>query len=152
MQRESDPDAKAAIDALVTLNTRINDALAGFETMLEHSEPEFHNTVSSFVDLHRRHATEVAGLLARNGTADSDPGSLMGTINQAVVSLRSLVDRIDGDMLRQIASGEEHVLDAFDEVLKTALPQAQAVQIRQMQTELQDFLTETGASATPTRA
>lgn len=105
-------------DALVTLHHRTVDALRGYEKMVDKAEPEFLPVAKSFRDLHARHASGLAGILSGMGIAVDQAGTLMGTINETVVSLRALFDEIDEDVMDSIRNGEDHVLRAFDEVLK----------------------------------
>jgi uncharacterized protein (TIGR02284 family) len=79
--------------------------------------------VAAFRDLHHRHGAELTRLLAEAGRPVDSDGSMMGTVNRLVVGTRALVDDIDADVLKQIHSGEEHVLEAYGEALAADLPQ-----------------------------
>ncbi len=110
-----------ALDALSALHQRNLDALAGYETMLEKAEPGFRPVVERYRDLHARHVAELATIMIRSGLQPDDSASVMGVINKVVVTLRSAFDSIDSDVLRQIHSGEGHVLEAYDELFRVAL-------------------------------
>jgi hypothetical protein len=138
----NDPNAaaEAGKDALVTLHLRTVDALKGYVKMVEKAEPEFRPVAKVFHDLHERHAAALAGMLATMGvTVDAD-GSLMGTINETIVSMRAFFDEIDEDVLSSIRNGEDHVLDAFDEVLKAELSVEDAAAVSAMRDELVELL------------
>jgi hypothetical protein len=123
-----------ALDALASLHRRIADARAGFDTMVEHAEAEFRPTAERFQGLHARHAGRIAALLQENGREAE--GSLMGTVNKTVVSLRAFFDRIDSDIVAEIRSGEEHVLSAFDEALSLTAGHPVTAEIEAMRSEL----------------
>ncbi|WP_145108945.1 ferritin-like domain-containing protein [Cereibacter sediminicola] len=146
MSNQSYTPDPAAADALESLHDRSVDVLAGFDTMVGKAEPHFRPLAMRFQDLHRRHSTELAGLLAAAGRTPGNEGTFMSTVNRAVVSLRSIFDDIDEDILAQVESGEQHVLDAFDEAL--AQPQAPDARARlsDMRQELVRLLDEAKAA------
>jgi uncharacterized protein (TIGR02284 family) len=110
-------------DLVEAARTATLDALAGYDKMAEHAVPEFAPVVAAFRDLHHRHGAELTRLLAEAGRPVDSDGSMMGTVNRLVVGTRALVDDIDADVLKQIHSGEEHVLEAYGEALAADLPQ-----------------------------
>ncbi|MCE6949717.1 PA2169 family four-helix-bundle protein [Cereibacter sphaeroides] len=134
-----------ATDALAALHDRTIDVLAGFETMVDKAEPDFRPLAERFRGLHQRHAGQIAALLAAAGREADADGTFMSTVNRAVVSMRSLVDDIDEDILKQVESGEQHVVDAFDEAL--AQPQSPEAKGRlaEMRQELVSLLGEARA-------
>ncbi|SNX72419.1 uncharacterized protein DUF2383 [Cereibacter ovatus] len=140
------PD-KAAIAALETLHLRSLDVLAGFETMVDRAEPAFRATAERFRDLHRSQTDELAEMISRFGRQPEIDGSLMSTVNRAVISLRSLIDTIDRDVLGQIQDGEQHVIAAFDDALGAGQPIDVTARLRSMRRELSLLLFETQAAA-----
>ncbi|MCE6952316.1 PA2169 family four-helix-bundle protein [Cereibacter sphaeroides] len=138
----------AALKALETLHLRSIDVLAGFETMVGRAEPEFRPVAERFRDLHREQAEELAAMIARFGREPEEDGSLMSTVNRAVVSLRSMINGIDGSILDQIQDGEQHVIDAFDDALGAGQPIDVTARLRSMRRELSLLLFETQAAAT----
>ena len=134
------------LDALHTLHVRCMDASAGFEKMLEKSEPEFRPVAQRFLDLHRSHAARLANMLVNHGEQPDENGSFMSTVNRAVVATRALFDEIDEDVMDQVRSGEEYVLDAFAEASEiedeSLHPQDKAA-IDEMRGELGNLLQET---------
>ncbi|MEA5159291.1 MULTISPECIES: ferritin-like domain-containing protein [Cereibacter] len=137
----------AALDALETLHLRSLDVLAGFETMVERAEPAFRPTAERFRDLHRVQSDELAEMIARFGREPESKGSLMSTVNRAVVSLRSLVNGVDGNIIDQIQDGEQHVVTAFDDALGEGQPIDVTARLRSMRRELCLLLFETQAAA-----
>ncbi|MCE6960989.1 PA2169 family four-helix-bundle protein [Cereibacter sphaeroides] len=138
----------AALKALETLHLRSIDVLAGFETMVGRAELEFRPVAERFRDLHREQAEELAAMIARFGREPEVDGSLMSTVNRAVVSLRSMINGIDGSILDQIQDGEQHVIDAFDDALGAGQPIDVTARLRSMRRELSLLLFETQAAAT----
>lgn len=112
------PRHVSTYDSVFDLHRRTVDVLVGYETMLDKAVPEFRPTLLRFIDLHHDHAGQLAGILTDAGHEPDPDGTLMGTINKTVVSLRALVDAIDADLLPQIHDGEAHVLEAMDLVLE----------------------------------
>lgn len=139
-------DSDAALStnsALATLHTRTVDALKGFVKMVENAEPDFRPVVQRFHDLHARHANEIGRILtARGKTVDAD-GSFMGTVNETVVGLRAFFDEIDEEVMSSVRSGEGHVLNAFDHVLKSPLEAQEHADITKMRVELAQLVHET---------
>ena len=136
-----------ALDALETLHNRSVDVLAGFETMVEKAEPEFRPIAERFRSLHQRQIGEIAGMLTAGGRQPDADGTFMSTINRAVVSVRAFVDDIDSDILGQVQSGEQHVLDAYADALAQPQTPATAARLTEMRQELAVLLAETQASA-----
>lgn len=131
--------------ALAALHTRIVDALAGFDTMVEKAEPEFRPVVTRFADLHRRHAAAVAAML--EGAAGTEGGaSFMSGVNRTVVTLRSWFDDIDDDVMAQVRNGEGHVLSSFDEAI-VASSGARRSELEHLRGELEVLLEETAPRA-----
>ncbi|MFN7222987.1 MAG: DUF2383 domain-containing protein [Paracoccaceae bacterium] len=141
------PDVGAAPDAaeaLLTLQRRTADALAGYVTMVDKAEPGFRPLVERFRALHDRHNTALSAMLIRHGHEPDADGSFMGNVNKAVVSLRALFDEIDEDVMDSIRDGENHVLTAFEDVLATSgLPAADGIEVRDMRDELTLLLQDT---------
>ena len=127
--------------ALAALYNRSVDSVKGFAKMVEKAEPSFRATAARFGALHDSHVDRLAGLLAAQGMMPDADGSIMGTVNQAVVSFRALFDDIDEGVMDQVRSGEDWVLKAFDAAIAEQ-PQAAAA-LHAMRDELSDLLAET---------
>jgi Domain of unknown function (DUF2383) len=141
----NDPNAPAegGKDALVTLHLRTVDALKGYVKMVEKAEPEFRPVAQRFHDLHARHASALSGKLAAMGVTFNPGGSLMATVNETVVGLRAFFDEIDEQVMSSIRNGEDHVLDAFDDVLTLDLSPQDAADVSAMRDELVALLDDT---------
>lgn len=130
------------IDALVTLHTRTVDSGIGYEKMLEKAEPEFRATVQRFHAVHAAHAGILAGMLGEKGYQVDGDGSIMGSINRAVVAVRSFFDDVDADLLTAIHDGEQHVLQAFADAIAQPLTPADISQLTDMRDELVTLLAQ----------
>ena len=135
-----------AWDAVATARTRTLDALAGFEKMSEHAEPDFAPIVQAFVELHSRHGEDLTRLLADNAEAPDEGGSIMGTVNRVVVATRALFDEIDEDVLTQIHSGERHVVEAYEAAADADLPDPSRQKMSVLLVELREILEDTRPS------
>jgi hypothetical protein len=129
--------------ALAALYDRTVDSVKGYTTMVEKAEPSFQGTAERFRTLHARHATEIARMLADIGVAVDGDGTVMGTVNKAVVTFRAFFDDIDEDVMDQIRSGEDWVLKSFDEAIAEQAGGAHGAALREMKAELTDLLSET---------
>jgi hypothetical protein len=135
-----------ALDSLAHAHVRTVDAMAGYETMVKNAEPSFRATAEAFLDLHRRHASDLAAMLRANGREPDSDGSFMGSINQLVVKARSVVDVIDDNVLPAIRDGEAHVLDALERVEQSLASAAVSERVRAMREELEQLLSRTAQS------
>ena len=130
------------LDAMHVLHTRIIDTLAGFDKMADLAEPSFRATVGAFRNLHARHEVEVARLLTEAGQVADADGSFMGTVNRAVVVARALFDEIDTDVMSQVRSGEQYVLDAFDQAIGHTGDSRRVARLRAMRREVEEQLAQ----------
>ena len=134
------PKAEQA-PALAAIYDRSVDSVKGFAKMVEKAQPSFRATAARFRALHASHVSRLAGLLADQGVAPDADGSILGTVNQAVVSFRAFFDEIDEDVMDQVRSGEAWILKAFDKAIAEQ-PKA-AAPLQAMRAELTNLLAET---------
>jgi uncharacterized protein (TIGR02284 family) len=132
-------DAKA----LIALYDRTADCVKGYATMVEKAETSFRATAERFRALHARHAANLAWILADLGIKAEGDGTVMGTVNQAVVTFRAFFDDIDEDVMDQVRSGEDWVLKAFEEAIAEQGGAIPTAKLCEMQAELTDLLTDT---------
>ncbi|MDR7125046.1 DUF2383 domain-containing protein [Pseudotabrizicola sp. 4114] len=141
---ESPEAAPDAADALLALQRRTADALAGYVTMVDKAEPAFRPVAERYRAIHDRHNAALTAMLIRQGVEPDADGSFMGTVNKAVVSLRALFDDIDSDVMDSIRNGENYVLEAFDDAIGSAgMPPADVTLLRDMRDELVVLLQDT---------
>lgn len=111
------------------LKVAMDDALEGYEKMLEKAEASFKPTVSALLEQHRSAREDLDTLLRDRGARVDQDGSFMGAVHKTVVTLRSVVDDPDGDWIPGILDGEERNLGKFDDAIAESAedPAMQAV-------------------------
>ena len=129
--------------ALMALYDRTVDSVTGYATMVEKVEPAFRDTAERFRALHAWHADSLAQLLAKLGIEAEADGTMMGAVNQAVVTFRAFFDDIDEDVMDQVRSGEDWVLKAFDDAILEQAGVSAADELRLMRAEVAGLLAET---------
>ena len=132
-----------ASEALLALYDRTVDSVKGYAKMVEKAEPAFRDTAEQFRALHARHADGLARLLAEAGVEFDAEGTMMGAVNQAVVTFRAFFDDIDDDVMDQVRSGEDWVLKAFDEAIQEQAGGTAADELGLMRAQLAALLAET---------
>ena len=142
-----DPAARESLDTLIGLHTLSVDTLRGFQKMSEKAEPEFRPVVERFRALHTRHTARLDAMVREMGGVPDADGSFMGTVNRAVIGLRAVFDTIDAGVMDNIRSGEDRVLDAFDNAAQISLPQGHVQALTEMRAELSAVLADTRWSA-----
>lgn len=136
-------DGGAQYDALTALHHRTVDVLAGYDKMVEKAEPSFKPVVEAFQSLHATQAQQIARILLDLGQDIDADGTLMGTVNVAVVSLRALFDDIDAGIMDKIRDGEASVLLAFDDAVQESPDAATTTALTQMRADLVALLDRT---------
>ncbi|WP_102109432.1 ferritin-like domain-containing protein [Oceaniglobus roseus] len=131
-------------ETLSAAHTRTVDAKTGFVRMTDKAEPEFRPVAERFAALHQDHATRLSGHLRRMGVTPDEDGSFMGSVNKAVVTVRSWFDDIDADVMDQVRDGEQHVLDSYDEAIADPVNGPVVDDLRAMRGELQKLLSQSG--------
>ena len=99
---------------LQDLHTRLLDTLDGYDKVLEKAEPDFAALVEEFRTLHTGQTDGVRALLRELGQPLASDGSLMGTVNRAVVEIRSWFDDIGHNVLDGLVDGEKRLLESFE--------------------------------------
>lgn len=110
-----DPDSPRRGDVLQTLLTRLVDARDGLDAMIDRAEPEITQILRKIREDHHESVTRVSALMVAEGHEPDPDGSLMSTVNKAVVSIRAIFDDIDDDALNRVVEGEQNVIDAHDD-------------------------------------
>ena len=122
------PDAVRT--ALHQVNSGIEDVLSGYETLKARAEPEILPVATELDAMHRRHASELRSRLASLGE-DTDDGSIRGTVNKAVTTLRDWVTGLDERALSSVRQGEEMLLGVYDAAIE-AIPSGEGAAERGM--------------------
>jgi uncharacterized protein (TIGR02284 family) len=109
------------VDALKSLHTSLIDSRNGYEEALEDSEGKgLAPLFRKMVELHDRHATELAERLSALGEEADEDGSFMSTVHRTVISIRSILTGLDESILPGLIDGEERNLRAYDEAIDSA--------------------------------
>lgn len=139
----SNDTPEAAVESLAKAHVASVDALSGYTTMVNKAEPEFRPVVEAFRAMHAQHADTLAQHLKALGCEPDSDGSFMGTINQAVVTMRAVFDDIDSDTMASIRDGEERILKTYHEAEATALPPAVQADLHRLCDEITAELART---------
>lgn len=103
------------MDLIAQVHTSVIDTINGFDKMVEKAEPSFQDTAQAFLTMHSRHAGVLASYLSQAGRTPDDSGSFFGTINRAVIEVRSWFDDVDRDVMNRVAEGEQQLLETYAE-------------------------------------
>lgn len=121
---------------LAELHTRLIDTVEGHDKIAEKAEPDFVAVAEEFRDLHRDQAGRVASMLAGLGHDPGRDGSIFGSVNRAVVEMRSWFDDIGPNVLEAVRQGEKHVHDAFEEAIAASPSVSRRAALDAMRQEL----------------
>ena len=110
----SPPRHEQEIEALVELHTRLLDTLDGYDKIIEKAEPEFQAVAEEFAALHRGQSRRIAAMLVELGQEPDGDGSVFGSVNRAMVEVRSWFDDIGHNVMDALRQGEKHVHDGFE--------------------------------------
>ncbi len=104
----------------LALKVALDDALEGYEKMLEKADASFKPTVSELIAVHLAARQDIDALLRQRGAAVDPDGSFMGAVHKTVVTLRSVVDDPDSDWIPGILDGEKRNLRKYDAAITEA--------------------------------
>lgn len=122
------------LDRLAEVHTRVLDTLNGFEKLIDKAEPDFVPVARAFHEMHTRHERDLADYLSKAGRSPQHDGSFFGTVNKAVIEMRSWFTEIDHNVMEQIKQGEKHVLEAYQSARNSAQTlEANSILIRHME-------------------
>lgn len=108
------------LDRLAEIHTRVLDTINGFEKLIDKAEPDFIPVAKAFHDMHTRHERDLAEYLLKAGRDPEQDGSFFGSVNKAVIEMRSWFSDIDHNVMDQVKEGEKHVLEAYQEARDSA--------------------------------
>lgn len=132
-----------SLDALIKLQTLSADTQLGFQKMVEKSELAFRPIAERFSALHGRHVIRLHNMVREMGGLADQNGSFMGTVNQVVITLRAVFEKVDSDIMDRVRSGENAVFSAFDRAIGASLPKGHRDALIQMKAEITALLDET---------
>jgi uncharacterized protein (TIGR02284 family) len=94
-----------------TLHTTLIDSRNGYEEALADAEGK--GLTPLFREMIARHDADIpriAAILRQEGEQPDSSGSFMSTVHRTVISIRSMITRLDESILPSLISGEERVL------------------------------------------
>lgn len=139
---------EAFVEQLATLQTRLVDALSGYEVMQEKAEPEIQPIVAEYVRTHTRHEQELSSRLVALGQKPDEDGSFFSLVQEAVVRTRSLFSDLGTNVLPQVLDGEESLLEVYRDTLQQADGAADRDLLERQMQQLQALNEQTRSRAT----
>jgi hypothetical protein len=137
-----DPAAWKRREALQHLMTRLVDAREGLDAMLKRAEPGIEPILRKIREEHHESIERVSAIMVGEGAEPDAEGSAMSTVNKAVVATRSLFDDLDEDVLKQVADGEQNVLEAFSGAIEEHDEGRVREELVEMRRDLNELLEE----------
>jgi uncharacterized protein (TIGR02284 family) len=108
-------------DALQKLKTTLVDSRNGYEEAVEDADGAGLTTLfQEMVALRTRHIEEINKHLIEMGEPHENDSSIMSTVHRTVISVRAALTGLDTNILPSLISGEERILEDYDETLKLA--------------------------------
>lgn len=135
----------ATADQLSTLQdllSRSAETHAWFEEMAEKAEPDFRHVALKFRGLHAEQCDRITATITALGGEPDRSGGVRAAVNRTSVSLRSLFEEIDDDMMSAVEDAEAQLLAGFDAALSSLAPSRYRDELEQMKGELMKLLSE----------
>jgi uncharacterized protein (TIGR02284 family) len=108
----------SGIDQLKSLHTAAVDARKGYEEALEDSgKAGLTDLFRDMINLHDRHADDLAGRLIASGEVADENGSFMATVHRTIMAVRALFGGLDESVLPGLIDGEQRNADHYREAL-----------------------------------
>lgn len=123
--------------------TRITDVKNGFDKVVDEAEQDFKPVAKEFRSLHAAHLESLRTALDAHGFDVDDDGSFMTKVNEKVVAARSSIDDLEENIMAQIRSGEQYVLNAFDDAQNKVENEDLRVRLGNMRDELRGLIDHT---------
>ena len=127
---------------LARLHTTLLDARSGYETAIDDAETA--QTKALFEQMYAVHGAAHADLdkaLLAHGDEPDESGSLMSTVHKAVISVRSAVTGIDENSLSSFVSGEQRIVEQYDEAIQDELDASTVAMLQYHKSRLLGMIT-----------
>lgn len=104
---------------LSDLHTALVDAQSGYETAIDKAEtPQVRAIFEQVRAVHGAAHADIDEALRAKGEMPDETGSFMSTVHKAVISVRSAVTGVDENALSSFVSGEERIVEYYDEAIR----------------------------------
>ena len=104
--------------SLEELHTAIVDTCEGYETALADAETlELKQLFSGLLAMHKKHHTELHGMLKAEAITPNEEPSLMAAVHDSVINVRSVITGLK-PALSSFADGEEMLLKKYDATIE----------------------------------
>ena len=107
-------------DSLKALHTALVDNTKGYVEAAKDAEPSTVGLFKDMVALHGRDHEEIHAALVASGEKPDDSGSFVSIVRETVVKVRSAVTGLGTNSLSAFASGEEMLLNKYDDAIEEA--------------------------------
>lgn len=134
--------SKDQLSVLQHLLSRSADCRAWFEELAEKAEPDFRFVALKYRGLHVEQCDRIGAIITAVGGDPDGSEGLKAALSRTTVSVRSLFEEIDGDMMSGIEDAEAQVLGDFDAALSCLPPSRYRDELAQMKAELVKLLAD----------
>ena len=108
-------------DALKTLHTAMLDTREGYEVAERDAEtPALKSFFGQMIALRTKDHEAIDRALMQQGEEPDESGSFMATVHKSMARARSLVTGINADALSPFISGEESILEEYENAIREA--------------------------------
>jgi uncharacterized protein (TIGR02284 family) len=109
------------LENLKSLHTAAVDARSGYEEARDDAGGgDMRPLFQAMIAVHTRNADDLSHVMQRSGAPVGEDGSIMTTVNRTVMSLRSLLGGLGGNVVPALIDAEKHNLSRYDHVLTSA--------------------------------
>lgn len=106
--------------SIVELHTALIDACNGYDEAIKDArKPDLVALFQRAKSLHEKEHANIHAILSARGATPDDKGSFMSTIHETVISVRSAIVGLDKGSLSSFAAGEERMIEAYDEAIRS---------------------------------
>lgn len=110
--------SQGLLEHLRSLHTAAIDARSGYEEARDDAEHRATRPLfQEMIAVHTKNAEDLSHVLQRSGAPVGEDGSFMTTVNRTVMSFRSLLGGLGGNVVPALIDAEKHNLSRYDDVL-----------------------------------
>lgn len=134
-------------ERLATLQTRIRDALNGFDEIRKKAEPEIHSIIAEHIALHTRHEAALSARLRELGHQPDEDGSFFSVVQRLIIKTRAAFTDIDSDVLGAVADGEERISQLYADAAAEAISDEDRAMLQGQRAQLESLIARTRIKA-----